>query len=220
VHEEICSQVRRQLASGRLKPGDKLPPEREMALEFHVSGAGVREALRALENAGLVELHKGVHGGAFIRAADPMAFVQPLQDLMTLGHLSGENLAETRQQINAVAVRLACERRTADDLAALTAQLDELDGLTEPEARGEAVVRFFALIAAATHSLLWIALVESMSQVVRGLVEEAGPVRRPELQPLRRRIVSRIRAQDGAGAARAMRGYLELAQRPLLAAAH
>ncbi len=77
IHEEICRQVRGRLARGQLKPGDKLPPERELALEFGVSRGAVREALRTLENAGLVALRKGMHGGAFIRAGEPALLAQP-----------------------------------------------------------------------------------------------------------------------------------------------
>ena len=71
VFEEICEQVRREMAAGTLRPGDKLPPERELALKLGVSRAAVREAFRSLEIAGVVGLHKGARGGAFILKGDP-----------------------------------------------------------------------------------------------------------------------------------------------------
>jgi DNA-binding FadR family transcriptional regulator len=73
VHEEICSQVLRSLSAGRLKPGDKLPGVAELAQEFGVSRAGVREALHALEHAGIVALHRGARGGAFIQQWEALA---------------------------------------------------------------------------------------------------------------------------------------------------
>ncbi|WP_198161318.1 FadR/GntR family transcriptional regulator, partial [Variovorax sp. WDL1] len=62
VFEEICAQIRKRLASGVLKPGDKLPAERDLAVEFKVSRPAVREALRTLEISGVVSLQKGVKG--------------------------------------------------------------------------------------------------------------------------------------------------------------
>jgi len=59
LFEEICDQVRSRLSQGRIRPGDKLPPERTLADQFGVSRAAVREALRALEVSGLIELRKG-----------------------------------------------------------------------------------------------------------------------------------------------------------------
>src|SRR5947209_2854471 len=66
IFEEICERIRQQLVSGELRPGDRLPPERELARMFAVSRTAVREALRSLEIAGLIELRKGTKGGAFV----------------------------------------------------------------------------------------------------------------------------------------------------------
>lgn len=65
--EEICERIREQLALGVLKPGDKLPPERDLAQQLGVSRNVLREALRSLEMAGVLRLLKGVKGGAFIQ---------------------------------------------------------------------------------------------------------------------------------------------------------
>ena len=64
IFEEICDQIRRDMAASKLCPGDKLPAERELAQQFGVSRNAVREALRSLEVAGIVRLQKGVKGGA------------------------------------------------------------------------------------------------------------------------------------------------------------
>ena len=73
VYEEICSQVLRSLSAGRLKPGDKLPGVAELAQEFGVSRACVRKALHTLESTGVVALHKGARGGAFIQQWEALA---------------------------------------------------------------------------------------------------------------------------------------------------
>ena len=71
--QRVCrgERIRHQLSIRALRPGDKLPAERELAVQFGVSRSALREALRSLEIAGIVELRKGVKGGAFIRPGDP-----------------------------------------------------------------------------------------------------------------------------------------------------
>ena len=71
--EEICQRIREQLALGVLKPGDKLPPERDLAQQLGVSRNVLREALRSLEMAGVLRLQKGVKGGALFSKATPAA---------------------------------------------------------------------------------------------------------------------------------------------------
>ncbi|HEY9279792.1 MAG TPA: winged helix-turn-helix domain-containing protein, partial [Eoetvoesiella sp.] len=63
--EQVCEQIRREVAAGTLRPGDRLPPERELAEQLGVSRTAIREALRSLENAGLVQCQQGMGGGAF-----------------------------------------------------------------------------------------------------------------------------------------------------------
>src|SRR5215831_10481200 len=62
--EEICERIRDRLASGDLRPGDKLPAERDLAQQLGVGRNALREALRSLEISGILELRKGVKGGA------------------------------------------------------------------------------------------------------------------------------------------------------------
>lgn len=88
--EAICEQIRGRLANGTLKTGDKLPAERELAVEFQVSRSALREALRSLEVAGIIRNAKGVKGGSFIQAAEPDRIVQAMQDYVHLGNVSLE----------------------------------------------------------------------------------------------------------------------------------
>ena len=117
--EEICERIRRQLAAGKLKPGDKLPPERELSEQLGVSRAALREALRTLEIAGVIMLKKGVKGGAFVQAGDPANMTRVIQDLVHLGAISLGDLTEARLLIQSGVVRLACERATDADIEAI-----------------------------------------------------------------------------------------------------
>jgi len=129
VFEEICEQVRREMAAGSLRPGDKLPPERELALKLGVSRAAVREALRSLEIAGVVGLHKGARGGAFILKGDPDLVTRSIRDMFHLGRISLDNLTEARTLVMQVAMQLACERIRPTTVAALEKNVDRLTTL-------------------------------------------------------------------------------------------
>src|SRR5206468_9611530 len=78
VYEHIVAQIERAIYEGRFAHGDKLPPERQLVREFGASRVAVREALRALEHRGLVEVRQGSAGGYFIRELDAMPVVRDL----------------------------------------------------------------------------------------------------------------------------------------------
>src|SRR5258708_6348803 len=128
VFEEIADQIRKELSHRRLRAGDRLPPERALAAQFGVSRNTLREALRSLENAGLLSLRKGAAGGAFVRESTGDAIVTGLRDMFHLGAISAEHLTEARVMIESSAVRAACERATAEDIAALRANIAAAEG--------------------------------------------------------------------------------------------
>lgn len=212
VFEEICEQIRQRLAAGVLKPGDKLPAERDLATEFRVSRPAVREALRTLEISGVVSLQKGVKGGAFIRDGNPALLTQSLQDLMFLGRVSLASLAEARHLINGVVIELACERATEDDFLALEANMREIEQSDDLEHRANEGVRFFGLIARATRNEVLVMLVDSLSDIIRFVIDRTGRKARPELVPVRHRILKALRARDAKAAARGMEEYLTIVQ--------
>jgi len=208
VFEEICEQIRQRLASGALQPGDKLPAERDLALEFQVSRPAVREALRTLEISGIVSLQKGVKGGAFIRDGNPELLTRSLQDLMFLGRVSLRSLAEARVLINGAVIRLACERADEDDFKALQDNVDFIESSEDLAHRADAGVQFFRLIAKATRNEVLMLLVDSLSDIIRYVIDRTGRKARPELVPVRRRILKAMRARDAGGAVKAMNEYL------------
>src|SRR5258707_11162006 len=105
--EEICERIREQLALGALKPGDKLPPERDLAQQLGVSRNVLREALRSLEMAGVLRLQKGVKGGAFIQEGDTSRMNDVMRDMLSLGTISVRELSGSRVHALDPVVRLA-----------------------------------------------------------------------------------------------------------------
>src|SRR5271167_2116229 len=118
LFEEICEQIRGQLSLGKIGPGDKLPAERDLAEQFGVSRAAVREALRTLEVSGLIESRKGPKGGAFM-LEEGAPLTQSFESMLDLGRIPLPDLTEARVLNTEVVVRLACERGSEQDFAAL-----------------------------------------------------------------------------------------------------
>jgi DNA-binding FadR family transcriptional regulator len=212
VFEEICEQIRNRLSSGVLKPGDKLPAERELALEFKVSRPALREALRTLEISGVVSMQKGVKGGTFIRDGNPAMLTQSLQDLMLLGRVTLRSLAEARVLINGMVLRLACERATEEDFQAIESNIAYIESSEDMLHRANAGMMFFQLIAKATRNEVLMMLVDSLSDIIRVVIDRTGRVARPELVAVRKRIVKSMRARDADAAIKHMDDYLSVVQ--------
>ena len=76
VYHEIVDQIRELIAAGRIKPGDRLPPERELAELFKASRNSVRDAIRVLEQMGLIESRQG--DGTYVRSVSAEDLAEPL----------------------------------------------------------------------------------------------------------------------------------------------
>lgn len=194
-YEYIFQQIREAILSGRYKPGDRLPAEREMAQIFGVSRNGVREAIRGLESVGLIEIRIGVQGGAFVAPGDPSTVAQSVMDLASLGVLSPENLLEARILLTSGVIRLACERATEEDLQRIEREIVDTDEqVTEPGPRRNAqITRFYRLLAEATHNDVLVMLMESLALAVHVRVQRGAPAVDPNLGALWRKVVGYIR---------------------------
>lgn len=213
--EDICEQIRARLANGELRPGDKLPNERDLAVAFGVGRPAVREALRTLEISGIVRLQKGPKGGAFICEGDGQIITTTLQDFMLLGRISLDQLKEARIQIWTVVVKLACQRGTEADFDAIERHIDTIESLDDVALRTAAALKLFNLIAAASHNEVFVLLMDALGKIIFQVVAELGPTFFPELAPVRRAILRALRERNEAAATQAMEEYLSVVHRVL-----
>src|ERR1700753_3110501 len=94
--EQVAGDIRQKIAAGALRPGDKLLPERELAIQFKVGRNAIREALRDLEGKGILRLEKGRSGGAFVRPPNARQITHAISDLVDGGSISLSDLTEAR----------------------------------------------------------------------------------------------------------------------------
>jgi GntR family transcriptional repressor for pyruvate dehydrogenase complex len=214
--EEVAIQIRRQLRSGALTTGDRLPPERVLAAHFDISRNTLRQALRALQTSGLVELLPGRGGGAFIRDGGGDAVLVGLSDLSHLGVILPEHLAEARIVLGTAVARFASQRRGPADLAAmeeniaLSVQAVRVDDFVERQRLG---FEFQRLLAKATRNPVFIVLTNAVIELNRGMAARYGGPGHAAVLPRRRRILASVRAKDGDGAASEMAKFLRMLER-------
>src|SRR5215831_17829561 len=123
IYQEIARQVKSMIAEGRLKGGDRLPPERDLADKFVVSRTSVREALRALESLGLVEIRPGE--GTFVREVSVESLIEPLALVMVSQREAIAELFEARQMLEPAIAALAARRATPEEVREMERILEE-----------------------------------------------------------------------------------------------
>lgn len=168
--EVVCERVREKLLQGELQPGDKLPPERDLALQLGVSRNVVREALRSLEIAGVVVLRKGAKGGAFIQEGDPSRIAGAFNDLITLNAISLKDLFEARTLILEVTI----DQIFKQDLRPDFSRLEQIIDATRHAARENDIARriqcafeFYHELAVLSHNTVLVFTVDAQTELVQ-----------------------------------------------------
>jgi len=124
LYEEIVKQLTDLIEEGKLLPGDKLPPERQLADELHVSRTAIREALRSMETMGYIESKVG--GGTFVKAISLGNVLNPFSAMLSQNKQLIAELLEVRLLLEAEITLLASKRATQGDYDAIQQALDDM----------------------------------------------------------------------------------------------
>lgn len=211
VSRQVVEQFQREVRTGRLRPGDKLPTERDMAVQFGVGRNSIREALRELDLLGLVESRHGE--GTFVgdpSAADLMA---PFRAVIELSSTAGGSVMEFRRVFEPGIAALAAANVTEDRASALHAALTDFEDLVGSGSAGveRADADFHLMIGYTTgnttvigvHSALYALLKDFRSKLARS---SYAPSDHAVLG--HRLIYDAIIAGDSEAASRAMADHL------------
>ena len=220
--EEIEAQIRAKLANGTLTVGTRLPSERALSEQLGVSRNTLREALRSLENAGLIRLQKGSTGGAFVSEHSDAAIATGLLDMFHLGTIDDVQLTEARIWIEAVVVRVACERATESDIASLNKNIEAAEVASREgnfELRAETNIGFHRLLAHATRNPIMIVVINSVLDVIKHFISRIGSFENSFVLPSRRRFMKHFVAGDADAAVAEMESCLKRLQQNYLSRA-
>src|SRR3954469_20801234 len=214
--EQVVAFVRELIDRGRLRPGDRLPAERELATQIGVSRPSVRAGLHALAAMGVVQSRHG--SGTYIPDGPPLLGSEPLSFLAALHGFTREEMYEARRILEVEAAGLAAQRASSDHLATLA---EEVAGLfanrDNPNAFLVHDINFHRAVAVAAGNPIVGALVHMVSALYyerrRETAARASDSDLRDAAEAHRRIYQSIRVRDAEAARRAMNDHLSQAAR-------
>ena len=214
--DQVVAFVRDLIVRGRLRPGDRLPGERELATQIGVSRPSVRAGLHALAAMGVVRSRHG--SGTYIPDGPPALGSEPLSFLAALHGFTREEMYEARRILEVEAAALAAERATSEHLATLA---EEVAGMFANRDNHQLFllhdINFHRGVADAAKNPIVGTLVGMVSALYyerrRATAARASDSDLRDAAEAHRRIYQAIRARDAAGARRAMSEHLLQATR-------
>src|SRR6185436_10808426 len=209
--EQVVAFVRALIDRGRLRPGDRLPAERELATQIGVSRPSVRAGLHALAAMGVVRSRHG--SGTYIPDGPPLLGSEPLSFLAALHGFTREEMYEARRILEVEAAGLAAQRASSDHLATLA---DEVAGLFASLSERQVFlvhdINFHRGVAAASGNPIVASLVEMVAALYyerrRTTAERAADRDLRDAAEAHRQIYQAIRARDIDRARKTMNDHL------------
>jgi GntR family transcriptional repressor for pyruvate dehydrogenase complex len=216
VAHAVIETLRQDIVTGRLAPGARMPSERTLAEQHGTSQPTVREALRALETLGLVEVRHG--SGTYVGGHGQLAMASGLLTFLQMENVPLREIASMRGVIGCEVARSAARNATLDQVETIAAAVAALDGFEQVSSNAERINLVLgyhvALSSAADNSLAYSLEVTLAMLMVRLQIEtipsrsrEFWRVRIRDLQPLRRAILEAIRARSPEAASDAAGAY-------------
>lgn len=127
AYEEVADQIRERIFSAKVKTGERLPTERDLAVQFGVSRVVVREAVRALELSGLLVVKKGAKGGIFVAEDHQRPITDSIGNLLARGEARLRDLFEVRMLIEPYAAGRVARIGTAKNFSVLAVMVEKAD---------------------------------------------------------------------------------------------
>jgi DNA-binding FadR family transcriptional regulator len=206
ISEEVVEQLKRSILQGIYKPGDRLPPERELAEQFQVSRVAIREALRVLQKSGFIVTRPGAQGGTFVTDLSYQHLAEAFLDLLLAEKISIAELNQVRQIIEPEMTRIAAGKVTAAYAKRLMEALkaEEVPSINlDDDLERKTTVHF--ILAEMCGNRLFEAIIRSLLWLTRRVVKTADPDFH-EMHPagMHRPIVEAVLAGNPKKAAAAM----------------
>ena len=166
VSTQIADQIRTSILAGEFAPGDKLPPERELAEMFGVSRPSVREALNVLASSGLVMSYQG--GGTVVMSLVETSSANPLSELIRVQQDRALDVIEVRKSMESWTAWYAAERAMPEDIRRMEEIIAGMKQNLETKRPSEDLdANLHIVIARATHNIVWLHLMQSLFDAMK-----------------------------------------------------
>lgn len=174
--EEVSNRIKKCIFDGVFKPGDKLPPETELAQQFNVGRQSIREALRILELSGFITIQKGGGGGAVIKDTISNTISTLFLDAFLLEKISIEELTVARVEIEKTVLKYAIRNANKSDIRSLQENIRKSrEKIKNNDVVIDENIQFHKLLARASKNHLFMIVVEAISTAVRHFMNQLGP---------------------------------------------
>jgi GntR family transcriptional repressor for pyruvate dehydrogenase complex len=212
LSSQIIADVRDALFAKKLKPGDSIGTENEIAQRYGVSRIVARDALRTLEALGIAEIKMGKGGGARVARGNPRLFAEALAVQLDLTGVGPSEIMDAQRAIECLAAELAAENATEDDIVKLRDLVAEAEVAVHDAGRfTELGAAFHLAVAEASHNRVLVVQLISLQHV-------SWPRRNPTLTPkvarriidVHRELLALIEIRDTAGARKMMDDHVKM----------
>ena len=210
LSERIAARILSMIEKKQLGPGDKLPPERELAAKMQVSRPSLQKALRGLAFLNILEIRQG--DGTYITSLDPGLLTEPLTFIFSLDNSKFAQLYEARKILEVGIVALAAQWITDEEITELEDCLARFnDAMEDNEARNQADLELHAAIARAARNPILARFMDSISQLSQASRRQTSNLPGVPEQSAKdhRAIVDALKARDPEAARQAMLQHLQ-----------
>ena len=214
AYDQVIEVIKDKIKKGKIKKGDKLPSEREMAESLGLSRASVREALRALEVIGLIESIQGA--GNYIRTNFDNSLIEPLSLMFMLQESSVKEMHDLRETLELQCVKLSARYIEENELGLLTAILNRMYLAKTEEESLELDIEFHYLIAKTSRNMLLINVLEVLSQLMDEFIRKSRMQilhegnTRENLLEIHENLLRALKCREEAKASQAMKEHFDL----------
>ena len=210
LYESVIEQIMGLIKNNKLKPGDKLPPERELAERLSISRGSLREAFRVLESRGIIKSKPG--GGRYIREIRKNGHNNTENIILSLEKSSILELLEAREIFEVKIVKLAAQKATAEDIELIEEALNKMSEEEElkDDKKTESDTEFHLAIAGASHNFVFVNIIKLHLDLLKETREKTWqiPGRRKEQQEEHQAIFQAIKENNSKKAGEAILKHL------------
>lgn len=173
VSQKIAEQIKGLVMEGTLKPGDKLPSERELSKEIGIGRLSLREGLRILESMGILETKYGINSGTYVSKIAVENMVNTFSDILMLSNITLEQLTEARLEISLINIKYFINSASEEHVRELEECIIETENsLKSGRITREQNIRFHQLIAQGSGNPIFIFLHSSLLEILRKFLEK------------------------------------------------
>ena len=211
VSQQVAEQIKDLILEGKLKPGDKLPGERELSKLIGVGRLSLREGLRILESSGILKTRYGVTSGTYVSQVRVEQLTEKFLDILKLSDITIDQLTEARLEISLVNLKYFINRASAGDVQKLEACTTEIENrLKSGMPTREKNILFHQLIAEGSKNPAFIVLHNAILDSLRGFLSrfDSPPEYSKKVLRGNREILRYIKAKNLEKASDAMRKHI------------